>query len=194
MGPACPGPHQRPASRSSEEHAGHCEGRDPSPHLSPQTCARHLAQILLLEIHAQLNRKPREKTGVTQHLVTSGSQGPSDQACPCRCPPPAWPWLPRRRWPPCRLEGTRQGREAMGRPGPGTLCPGRVTWGSLRASCLQMGAPRPPRAGEATAGTGDLPAARSGFQVARAERARSQRGGSRPSSIPAPGVGVPWAC
>lgn len=79
----------------------------------------------------------------------------------------------------------------MGRPGPGTLCPGRVTWGSLRASCLQMGASRPPRAGEATAGTGDLPAARSGFQVARAEGARSQRGGSCPSFIPAPGGGVP---
>lgn len=35
----------------------------------------------------------------------------------------------------------------------------------------------PPRAGEATAGTGDLHAARSGLQVAPAERVRGQRGG-----------------
>lgn len=137
-----------------------------------------VAQIPLLEIHSQLNRKARRGRG--------GYTTPHSR----RLPAARWTHLPCHGcpWPGPSPPGPKS-RAVTRPPGPGPLRLGRVTWGSRQAPCLHMGSsPLPGLGKQRCVGTGDVTVARAGFPVTQAE------GGSQELHLTraAPAGGAAW--
>lgn len=159
--PACPHPASAQPARVWRSMAS-CGGRDlPLAGPSPQTCSRHhgpdSASGNTLPIKS---RSPERKRGVTQHLV------PLPQPIPRVVPASQ-----------VRTGSLPAGTHEEGQGGDGATRTWEGDRGRPQDPCLQMGVLPCPRASETTWGTGDLPAACSGFQVAHAEGAKSRRGG-----------------